>query len=199
LSSSAHAPALRALGLETAAVARLSAYLDVLAHWSSRTNLTAARNPTERVELLVAPILAGLPWLRPGRLLDVGSGNGSPGLVLALLVPELRVTLLEPRLKRWAFLREALRSLGRLDVEVLRERLEAYSGPPADTLTLRALTLEAGALASRVGERGRVLVWGRPLAGACPALVERLRGEDLQVYERVSRETEGGDGPRSFT
>lgn len=199
MSSGEHTAALRALGLEAAAVDPLSAYLDTLAHWSLRTNLTAARRPQERVELLVAPILEGLPWLRAGRLLDVGSGNGSPGLVLALLVPGLSVTLLEPRLKRWAFLREAARALGRPDIEVLRERLESHAGPPADTVTLRALTLEAGALAPHVGEHGRVLVWGRPLAGASPVLVERLRASDFQVYERVSRETGPADPPGSFT
>ncbi|HKC10910.1 MAG TPA: RsmG family class I SAM-dependent methyltransferase, partial [Vicinamibacteria bacterium] len=119
----------------------LEAYLGLLAAWSTRVNLTGARGPAERVELLVAPVLPLLPLLVPGRLLDVGSGNGSPGLVLALLRPELEVTLLEPRARRWAFLREAARAAGRPDLEVLRLRHDAYSGPPAQTLTLRGLAL----------------------------------------------------------
>lgn len=199
MSSSEHSSPLRALGLEAAAVERLGAYLDVLALWSRRTNLTAARTPQERVTVLVAPILAGVPWLRPGRLLDVGSGNGSPGLVLALLAPELQVTLLEPRLRRWAFLREAARSLGRLDIEVRRERLEAHGGLPSETVTLRALALEASRVAAHVAEPGRVLVWGRPLAGLSPVLVEQLRTNDFQVYERVSRETGTAESPGRFT
>ena len=48
----------------------------------------------------------------PGSLIDVGSGNGSPGLVLALVRDDLEVTLLEPRARRWAFLREAARASG---------------------------------------------------------------------------------------
>ena len=63
-----------------------------------------------RVALLVAPVLPLADLLEPGELLDVGSGNGSPGLVLALLRPRLDVTLLEPRQRRWAFLREAARA-----------------------------------------------------------------------------------------
>ena len=58
----------------------------------------------------------------PGALVDVGSGNGSPGLVLALLRDDLSVTLLEPRQKRWAFLREASRRAGR-GAEQSRARL----------------------------------------------------------------------------
>jgi 16S rRNA (guanine527-N7)-methyltransferase len=91
--------------------------------------------------------------------LDVGSGNGSPGLVLALLRPEWPVTLLEPRQKRWAFLREAARAAER-PVEVLRMRHDAYPGPPATTVTLRALALPLEALAPLAGPGGRLVLFG---------------------------------------
>ena len=199
MSGDAHRAPLLALGLGRVSVQQLETYLGLLARWSRRTNLTAARSPDERVAVLVAPILAGRSFLRPGRLLDIGSGNGSPGLVLALLEPQLRVTLLEPRLRRWAFLREAARVLARLDLEIRRERLEDYRGPAADTVTLRALTLEAGQVAAQVGPSGRVLVWGRPLAGDTPELTRLVRSEELQVYERVSRETSGVSTAACFT
>jgi 16S rRNA G527 N7-methylase RsmG len=112
------------------------------------------------VELLVAPVLPAAP-LVGARLIDVGSGNGSPGLVLALLRPEVAVTLLEPRAKRWAFLREAVRACGRADVEVLRARHDGYDGAPAPTVTLRALALAPGALAPLTARGGRVIVFGR--------------------------------------
>jgi hypothetical protein len=83
----------------------------------------------------VIPVLA-LP--DPGRLIDVGSGNGSPGLVLALLRDDLEAILLEPRARRWAFLREATRAAGRGDVEVLRRRHDQYEGPPAPGWSSRA-------------------------------------------------------------
>jgi 16S rRNA (guanine527-N7)-methyltransferase len=147
--------------LEGAEGARLAAYLDTVAEWSPRVNLTGARTPRERVDVLVAGVLParGLPV--PGRLVDVGSGNGSPGLVLALLRDDLEVTLLEPRQKRWAFLREAARRAGRA-VVVERARHDAYSGPPAATVTLRALRLPLRELEPLVLPGGRVIVFGTP-------------------------------------
>jgi 16S rRNA (guanine527-N7)-methyltransferase len=118
------------------------------------------------VEVLVAPVLPALPLLGPGPLLDVGSGNGSPGLVLALLDPSRPVTLLEPRARRWAFLREAARSRRREDVRILRARHDAYPGAPAANLTLRALRLPLTELRPLVEDGGRVLVFGPPPAPA---------------------------------
>lgn len=163
--ASPHEAPLRGLGLAPAAVASLSRYLDLLAAWSGRVNLTAARTPQARVDVLVAPVAPVAPLLEPGLLVDVGSGNGSPGLVLALLRPELPVTLLEPRQRRWAFLREGARTGGRPEVDVRRARHDAYQGPAARTLTLRALRLAPSALAPLVEPGGRVLVWGPEPAG----------------------------------
>jgi 16S rRNA (guanine527-N7)-methyltransferase len=112
------------------------------------------------VRLLVAPVLPLVSLALPGRLLDVGSGNGSPGLVLAILRPELETTLLEPRAKRWAFLREAVRAAAGPPVEVLRSRHDTYAGPRAHTLTLRALRLPPDELAGLVEPGGRLLVLG---------------------------------------
>jgi len=159
-SEASHAAALAALPLAPQVAAALAAYLDLLAAWSARVNLTGARSPQQRVELLVADILPAAPLLEPGRLLDVGSGNGSPGLVLALLRPDLEATLLEPRTRRWAFLREAVRAVGRPDVRVYRVRHDGYAGPPARNLTLRALDLPLAALDPLVVAGGQVLALG---------------------------------------
>lgn len=160
---SPHDPALRALGLGDAARSRLAAYLDCLARWSPRVNLTAARTPEQRVRLLVAEVLAAAPVPAPGRLVDVGSGNGSPGLVFALVREDLDVTLLEPRSRRWAFLREAARAAGPpRPVRVLRCRHHEYQGPAFATATLRALALPLGELVPLLEPQGRVLVFGRP-------------------------------------
>jgi 16S rRNA (guanine527-N7)-methyltransferase len=160
-----HAPALRALGLHEEAVAALARYLDLLASWSVRVNLTGASTPAARVGTLVAEVLPAAGLLEPGSLLDVGSGNGSPGLVLAVVRPELPATLLEPRARRWAFLLEAARAVGRPDIRVLRLRHDAYAGPPARNLTLRGLALPLADLGRLVEEGGRLLVFGgRPRA-----------------------------------
>jgi 16S rRNA (guanine527-N7)-methyltransferase len=155
-----------------------------VAAWSARVNLTGARTPEERAAVLVAPVVPLAPHLLAGRLLDVGSGNGSPGLVLAVLRRDLRVTLVEPRQRRWAFLREAARAVGRPEIEVVRGRLEDFAGEPADNVTVRALSLPARALVSRVARDGVIWSFGgavrhddtveeRPGAGGVRAFVPR--------------------------
>jgi 16S rRNA (guanine527-N7)-methyltransferase len=168
---SPHAAALSALGLEGPARERLASYLDLLAAWGARVNLTGARTPGERVRVLVAPVMPAAA-LVVGRLLDIGSGNGSPGLVLALLRPELPATLLEPRARRWAFLREAARAGGRQDVEVLRARHDTYDGPAAATVTLRGLALPLGELVALVAPGGRLLVFGPMPLPVAPFVAE---------------------------
>jgi 16S rRNA (guanine527-N7)-methyltransferase len=178
-----HRPHLEARGLVGAAADRLERYLDLLAAWSARLNLTGARTPAARVSLLVAPILPAVPLPAPGPLIDVGSGNGSPGLVLALLRPDLQATLLEPRQKRWAFLREAARAAGRPDVHVLRARHDQYVGAPASTVTLRALALDPVALTRLVAPGGQVLRFGPPGA-AGPGWTRSAAGDSVWAYRR---------------
>jgi 16S rRNA (guanine527-N7)-methyltransferase len=139
------------------------------------------------VRLLVGDVLPAAPLADPGSLIDVGSGNGSPGLVFALVRDDLEVTLLEPRARRWAFLREAVRAAGG-GVRVLRYRHDAYPGPPARTLTLRAVAVPLAELAGLVEPGGRVLfLGGRPEAGgpfAATGEGERLPG-GVAVFRRL--------------
>ena len=180
----AHDPHLAALGLTPGDVAALSRYLDLVADWNPRVNLTGARTPAERVAILVAPVAPLAPILEKGHLIDVGSGNGSPGLVLALLRPDLSAILLEPRQRRWAFLREAARAVGRPDVDVRRQRHDGYDGPPAQTVSLRALALSLHELAPLVAAGGRVLVWGVPPAEDASFLVEAAPRPGVHVRRR---------------
>jgi 16S rRNA (guanine527-N7)-methyltransferase len=153
-----HAEALARLELATGEIDSLGLYLDEVARWNARVNLTAARTPQARVAQLVAPVVGARPFLRGEHLLDVGSGNGSPGLVLALLAPFRKVTLLEPRTRRWAFLRDAARTLG-VQIDARQFRHDAYAGPPADIVTVRAVALTPAELDPLVRSDGRVLVW----------------------------------------
>jgi 16S rRNA G527 N7-methylase RsmG len=179
----AHLPFLAALGLEPAPRAALGRYLDLLASWSARINLTAVRSPADRVAVLVTPVVPAAKGLE-GPVLDIGSGNGSPGLVLGLLRPDLAVTLLEPRQRRWAFLREAARAAGRPEIEVLRARHDGYSGPPAQTVTFRALALSLPAVAGLVVSGGRVVVWGARPPAAVGFDAEAGPGTDIHVFRR---------------
>ncbi len=88
------------------------------------------------------------------------------------------MTLLEPRARRWAFLREAARASGRAGIDVQRLRHDRYAGAPAETVTLRALALPLAELAGLVRPRGRLIVFGgRPQAGA--GFVATGEGEGL--------------------
>lgn len=146
------------------------------------------------MRVLIAAVLPALPLPEPGMLIDVGSGNGSPGLVLALLRRDLEVTLVEPRARRWAFLREAARVTVRPDVRVLRLRHDAYEGPPASTVTLRGLAVPLLELRRLLLPAGQVIVIGRqadPGPGFRHVAVEGLAG-GVSVFrprEGVPRET----------
>jgi 16S rRNA (guanine527-N7)-methyltransferase len=148
------------LGLDPAAASRLARYLDLLAAWSVRINLTGARTRAAQADLLIRPVLALAPLLPPGRLVDVGSGNGSPGLVLAALRPEHDTVLLEPRSRRWAFLREAARAMELPRVEAVRSRHDGYAGPPSAAVTLRGLRLPLRELVPMLAPGGTVAVLG---------------------------------------
>lgn len=156
-------------------MARLDSYLDLLAAWNERINLTGARTPETRVDILVAGVLPAAPLLESGRLIDVGSGNGSPGLVLALLRDDVEAVLLEPRARRWAFLREAARASRRGGIEVLRLRHDQYPGPPARSVTLRALAVPLSGLGGLVAAGGQLLVFGGSPTPADPFRLEEER------------------------
>jgi 16S rRNA (guanine527-N7)-methyltransferase len=89
--------------------------------------------------LINSAVVAGLVP-RPGRLVDIGSGAGLPGIVLALLLPDVQVTLLEPMLRRAVFLGECVTELGLANAEVCRARAEEVAGQiVADAVTARAV------------------------------------------------------------
>jgi 16S rRNA (guanine527-N7)-methyltransferase len=160
VTSTAHGVALEAAGVPEPARAQLGQYLDLVARWNARVNLTAAHTATDRVAQLVTPVQGAVPWVRGSSLLDVGSGNGSPGVPLALLCPTVRVTLMEPRARRWAFLREVVRELGLGPrVEAWRGRHDTWAGGAADTVTVRAVALDASDLSPLVRAGGVVLRW----------------------------------------
>ena len=76
----------------------------------------------------------------PCSLVDLGSGAGLPGIVLALLLPDVTVTLLEPMLRRVTFLEECVHALGLANAQVCRGRAEDLAGQlSADVVTARAV------------------------------------------------------------
>jgi 16S rRNA (guanine527-N7)-methyltransferase len=120
---------------------QLSTYLDLLLKWNARTNLTAIRNPEEIVRRHFGESLFAARHLNPNTstLLDFGSGAGFPGLPIALLRPDIQVTLAESQNKKATFLREAIRNLT-LTTEVWSNRVEAMPASQRfDVVALRAV------------------------------------------------------------
>jgi 16S rRNA (guanine527-N7)-methyltransferase len=117
----------------------------------------------ELVERHIVDALTAAPLLEGGgRLLDVGSGAGLPGVPLLATRPEWRGVLLEPRQKRWAFLRTVVREL-ELSAEVVRSRYQDLpAAQPFDRVTVRAVGGHPALLEwarGRLAESGEILLW----------------------------------------
>ncbi len=119
-------------GVEASGAAYLEKYLILLNRWTRRTNLVAASTtPRDLVVHHVGDCLALLPHLGDAhRVIDVGSGGGLPGAVLALVRPSLQVTALEPVHKKHAFLAQLRRDLSLENFTPLAERDEQHRARP---------------------------------------------------------------------
>ena len=126
------------LGLELTPdqLEQFSIYALELAKWNRRMNLTAIERPEEVQlkhfldSLTIAPILRER-GLDSGRLVDVGSGAGFPGLPLKIALPNLRLALVEATGKKARFLEHIVATLGLKDVEVLCGRAEELAHDPS--------------------------------------------------------------------
>ena len=133
------------LSLSRAQQGTLVAYVRLIQHWNGTYNLTAVRNPADMVTLHILDSLAGAAALRRRRkskqldtLLDVGSGAGLPGIVIAAVMPELKVVCLDSVRKKAAFVRHAAASLALSNVEALHVRVEKLDGRRFDVIASRA-------------------------------------------------------------
>ncbi len=126
-------------------IARLQTYEGLLRKWNPKINLVSGSTLTDiwHRHFADSAQLWQLPSKRPASWLDIGSGAGFPGLVIATLAaeasPKTSVTLIESDQRKSAFLRTVARELG-LDVTIRTQRIEAVAPENADILSARALT-----------------------------------------------------------
>jgi 16S rRNA (guanine527-N7)-methyltransferase len=144
-----------ALALDDRQVSQLLDYLDLIQKWTKVYNLTAVRNPAEMLThhlldslAIIAPLRAKLAELqavadaapaeaKPQRLLDVGSGAGLPGVVIAICCPELRVDCVDTVAKKAAFIRQVAATLRLPNLQGLHARVESLT-EPYDVISSRA-------------------------------------------------------------
>lgn len=128
------------LGLKAVDGQRLEAYVDLLRHWQRRINLvgdSTLADPWRRHILDSAQLLPLIPETA-GTLLDLGTGAGLPGLVIAILHPGLQVTLVERDARKCAFLGEAIRLTGAA-AKVVNADMGATPAFAVDVVTARAV------------------------------------------------------------
>lgn len=140
----------RPLGLDLCddQLQRLLGFIDLLQSWNATYNLTAVRDRAAMLTQHLADCLAVVPALQSflatavektaPRLLDVGSGGGLPGTVLAIVLPQLQVTTIDAVGKKAAFVRQVAGGLGLANLQAVHGRVQALQAPPYDVVVSRA-------------------------------------------------------------
>jgi 16S rRNA (guanine527-N7)-methyltransferase len=159
-------------------VLQIQQYISTLLLWNEKVNLTAIRDPLEILyrhfcESMYAALTVPVEH---GRLADVGSGGGFPGLPLKIIRPDLRVFLVESSIKKVTFLAEVIRELGLKDVQVLARRYEELGEElaPLDYVCSRAL-----------GEFPAFLEWARSEQIAAKQVILWIGARDLPEIQKI--------------
>lgn len=155
------------MGLDLVASARLVDYVRLLERWNSRMNLASLVDPTRAMDRLILEPLQASAYLRHVRsVVDVGSGGGSPAVILKIALPSVELHMVEVRARRATFLREVIRKL-ELDATFVHQcRVQDFQ-QAGHAVTVRAVRLDRamrGELQRLCEEGGRVWVFGSDVA-----------------------------------
>lgn len=169
-------------------VEKLDTFYSLLFRWNQKMNLTSIGDPDEAIDRLVLePLLAArhIP-ASATRLMDIGSGGGSPAIPLKLALPQLHLTMVEAKVRKSAFLREASRQLGLTATEVETTRVEELLARPQlheafDLISMRAVRIEIrmlNTIQAFLKPSGYVLLFRGPHGPAEPMVVPPLQWVD---------------------
>lgn len=157
---------------------RLKTYHALLVKWQAKINLISPDTVKDSWIRHFEDSLQILPYIRGSSLVDMGTGAGFPGLVAAIALPEIQVTLIESDAKKCEFLKTVSRET-LAPVKIYNQRIEAVAPFPVDVITARALA-----------PLTQLLSWVKPYADLNPDLrMVFLKGESWQDEMSVSRET----------
>ena len=132
------------LSLDDGQQSALLAYLALIGKWNRVYNLTAVRDPAEMLTLHLLDSLSVVAPLRrhvgdrPARVLDVGSGAGLPGVVLAIALPQLQITCVDTVGKKASFIQQVASELRLRNLSAQHARVESMKIDPVDVVTSRA-------------------------------------------------------------
>ena len=172
-----------AVAVDASARDRLIEYLRILSRWNRAYNLTAVRDPLKMVSRHLLDSLAVLPYLQGEQCLDVGSGAGLPGLVLAVARPQHAWVLLDSSAKKCRFLTHTRIQLALENVRVERSRVEDFHPETRfSTIISRALS----SLAEFVAGSERLLAPG----GRLLAMKGRDPEHELSALGRYAEQAE---------
>ena len=196
------AASLEGTDLQVAAAHRraLAAYVALLAQWNRAYNLTAVRDPFAMIDRHVLDSLTALDFVVGTRLLDAGTGAGLPGLVLAIVRPDVRCTLLDPVRKKTRFCAHAAMTLGLDNVEVASERLAAHRPSHRYSTVISRATFSVAELVA--GARPLLDAPGRIIAMKGPrpeAEIDELDAGDHEGLEVRVEPVGIGTGPPDAT
>ncbi|MDN3647343.1 16S rRNA (guanine(527)-N(7))-methyltransferase RsmG [Reinekea marina] len=127
------------LALNDEQIERLLAYHAMLVKWNKAYNLTSVRDPAQMIARHLIDSLSIVPFIKSTNLLDVGTGPGLPGMIIALINPALPVYMLDSNGKKTRFLNQVKMELKVDNAEVIHHRLESWQpGQDFNQITSRA-------------------------------------------------------------
>jgi 16S rRNA (guanine527-N7)-methyltransferase len=183
-----------AVALDARQLGQIEQFIDLLMRWNAVYNLTAVRDRPSVLVQHIADCLAAVPPLArrrvTGRLLDVGSGGGLPGVLFAIALPGLQVTCVDAVAKKASFVRQVAGALRLPNLAAEHGRVEALRGEPFDVISARAFSSLAQLVALTRTQLAEGGVWmamkGKEPADefdALPEHVEVFHVEHLAVPE----------------
>jgi len=160
-------------------VQQIQQYIDILLAWNDKVNLTAIRDPLEILHRHFCESMFAAPAVpvENGRLADVGSGGGFPGLPLKIMRPDLQVFLIESNIKKATFLAEVIRELGLSEARVLVNRYEELTEDvaPLDFVCSRAL-----------GDFGPFLEWAASEPVLASQVILWVGARDVEEIQKIA-------------